>query len=130
MSPGTGRAVLVVSALGYPLTQLAIRRFGRRGALVVEVACAGLLARDAAMIAGGAPRRLRPVPAGLLWLEAAAAAASVVTGLRPALAKEPWEGASRQPTQRELLRRGAVRLLFGLHTLRFWIYLRPDKGRR
>jgi hypothetical protein len=30
----------------------------------------------------------------------------------------------------ETLRRGAVGLLFGLHTYRFWIYLQPDQGRR
>ena len=130
MSSRTGRAVLVVSALGYPLTQLAIRRLGQRGALVVEVACTGLLARDAAMLAAGAPRRLRRGPARLLRLEAMAAAASVMTGLRLVLVKDAWGEATRQPTQPELVRRGAVCALFGLHTLRFWIYLQPDKGRR
>ena len=63
MSPRVGRAVLVWSAMGFPLTQRVIRRFGFGGALVVEAACGGLLARDAAMIAAGvkaAPRCGRP----------------------------------------------------------------------
>ncbi len=120
-----------MSALGYPLTQLAIRRLGHRGALVVEAACSGLLARDAAMLATGAPRRLRRGPARLLWCEVIVATAALVTGLRLVLVKGAWEEALRQPTPpSEAARRGAVGLLFGLHTLRFWIYLQPDKGRR
>ena len=59
MPPRVGRAVPVLSAMGFPLTQRVSRRFGLRGALVVEAACGGLLARDAAMIAAGVPRRLR-----------------------------------------------------------------------
>jgi len=117
--------------MGYPLTQLVIRRLGRRGAVVVETVCAGLLARDLAMLAKGTPRRLRRGPALLLWLETAAAGAAALTSVRPALSEE----ASRRAMQlwanpREALRRAAVGLLFGLHTWRFWIYLKPDRGRR
>ena len=39
MPPRAGRAVLALSAMGFPLTQRVIRRFGLRGALVVEAAC-------------------------------------------------------------------------------------------
>ena len=98
MSPPIGRAVLALSGLGFPLTQLAIRRFGRPGAVAVEGVCGGLLVRDAAMIALGVPGRLRRGPAVLLWLEAA--------------------------------RRVAIGALFGIHTVRFRIYLQPDSGRK
>ena len=100
--------MLGLSAAGFPLTQLAIRRFGRRGAIVTEGACAGLAVRDAAMIAAGTPAHLRRGPAFLLWLELAAAVAaaglgvglatgdravSQAAGWRPVLARE---GASRR----------------------------------
>lgn len=122
--------MLVMSALGYPLTQVAIQRLGRRGALVVQAVCSGLLARDAAMLALGAPSRLRRGPALLLRCDAIVAAAAVLTGLRLVLEQDAWEKARQQQTPSEALRRGAVGLLFGLHTVRFWIYLQPDKGRR
>ena len=67
MGPRLGQLVLVLSGSGFPLTQLAIRRLGRRGALVTESVCVGLAVRDAAMIATGAPARLRRGPALLLW---------------------------------------------------------------
>ena len=83
MSQRIWRAVLVVSGLGFPLTQLVIRRFGRPGAVVVEVVCGGLLVRDAVLIATGVPGLLRRGPATLLWMEVAAGVAAVLTGLRP-----------------------------------------------
>ena len=83
MSQRIWRAVLVVSGLGFPLTQLVIRRFGRPGAVVVEVVCGGLLVRDAVLIATGVPGLLRRGPATLLWLEVATGVAAVLTGLRP-----------------------------------------------
>jgi hypothetical protein len=82
--------------MGLPLTQLAIRRFGLRGVLVVEAACGGLLVRDVAMIAAGAPSRLRRGPATLLRLEAAAAAAAVLTCFRPLLDPDARERAARR----------------------------------
>jgi hypothetical protein len=123
--------VLGLSGLGFPLTQLAVRRLGRPGAAVVEAVSVGLLARDAAMIASGAPRRLRRGPAALLWLEAAAAVIASVLGL-PLLV---GVGARRRaledrPSGAEALRRLALGALFGLHTVRFRIYLQPDRGLR
>ncbi len=131
MSGGFGRGVLAVSGMGFPLTQLAIGRLGRRGAAIVEVVCGGLLARDAAMLATGAPSRLRRGPAVLLWLETAVGVVAVVAGLRPLL-----DGAARgrvkeaRPDAPEGVRRAAIGLLFGLHTLRFRIYLQPTHGLR
>jgi hypothetical protein len=126
-----GRAVLALSAMGFPLTQLAIRRLGSRGALVAEAACAGLLIRDATMLAAGAPSRLRRGPAILLWLEAGAGAAAVLTGLRPLLDAAARERAVQpRPDRLEAVRRAAVGALFGLHTVRFGIYLQPDRGLR
>jgi hypothetical protein len=131
MSPRAGRVVLAVSGMGFPLTQLAIRRLGARGALVVEAVCGGLLVRDVAMIVAGAPGRLRRGPAALLWLEGAAGAAATVTGLRLLI-----DGAAREralaprPDRSEAIRRAAIGTLFGLHTMRFRIYLQPDHGLR
>ena len=71
--PQTREVVLGLSAAAYPLTDFAIRRFGRRGAVVTEVACCGLAVRDAAMVVAGVPDRLRPGPAILLWMELTAA---------------------------------------------------------
>ena len=76
MKRAIGAAVLRLSACGYPLTQFAVRRWGVRGAAAAECACAGLAVRDASMIAGGAPGRLRAVPAALLRLELAAGMAA------------------------------------------------------
>lgn len=116
-------AVLCLSAVGFPLTQLVIRRWGRTGAVVSEAACTALMVRDAAMVASGAPRRLRRTPATLLWLELGAAVAATAAGLPLAMGRKP-------PFSVELVRRAAVGTLFGLHTFRFGIYLRPDQGRR
>ena len=76
----------------------------------------------------GAPRR---GPAALLWLEAAAGAAAVLAGLRPLLdAKARDHAVQPRPDRVEAARRAAIGVLFGLHTIRFGIYLQPDRGRR
>ncbi len=111
--PATGRGL----AAGFPLTQLAIRRFGRRGTILTAGACAGLAVRDAAMIAAGIPSRLRTVPAALLWLELVVAVAAASLGLRLAIDREGVgrAGDSRR-RQVEAARRTAVGALFALHT--------------
>lgn len=130
-TPRPGQIVLAASAAGYPLTQLAIRRLGRRGAVIVELVCSGLLVRDVALIALGTPRRLRRGPATLLWLETGAALAATALGLRPVVDPGALRLArERRATGIEVARRAAVRTLFGLHTARYRIYLRPDRGRR
>jgi hypothetical protein len=80
-----GAVVLGLSACGYPLTQLVIRRWGVRGAAITESVCAGLVIRDASMVASGVTGRLRRVPAVLLRLELAAGIVASLAGLVPLL---------------------------------------------
>jgi hypothetical protein len=126
-----GRLVLVLSGMGFPMAQVVIRRFGTAGAAAVEAVSVGLLARDLALVAGGAPRRLRRGPAMLLWLEAAAAALASVLGLRLLVdAKARARAIEQRPAGPEIARRIALGSLFGFHTMRFRIYLQPDRGLR
>lgn len=130
MGARVGQVVLVLSGSGFPLTQLAIRRFGRRGAVLAESVCLGLAVRDAAMIATGAPARLRRGPALLLWLEIVAAVSAAVLGVRLLVdSGAPARSDAPRPDPLEVARRVAVGALFGLHTMQFRIYLRPDQGR-
>jgi hypothetical protein len=125
-----GAIVLGLSACGYPLTQLAVHRGGKRGAAVAEAVCAGLVIRDASMVASGVPGRLRPVPAALLRLELAAGIAASLAGLRPLVSTRPLAQPSPAGAgTADAVRRAAVATLFTLHTIRFGIYLRPDQGR-
>src|SRR5271169_1622430 len=113
MGSAVGRLVLAFSAMGLPLTQQAIRRFGLRGAWIVEAVCGGLLLRDVAMLAAGTPRRLRRGPAVLLWLETAVAAAAVLAGFGPLISPNARERASEaKPRGFEAVRRTAVGALF------------------
>jgi hypothetical protein len=127
MPPALGVVILVLSGLGFPLTQWVIACFGRRGAILAEGVSAGLLVRDVALVRLGAPRRLCPVPAALLWCELGAAAVGSVVGLAAVVA--PRRPPARTvPGALEVFRRAAIGVLFGLHTYRFWIYLQPDRG--
>jgi hypothetical protein len=127
----TGAIVLGLSACGYPLTQLAVRRWGVRGAAMAECVCAGLAIRDASMVAGGVPGRLRRVPAALLFLELGAGVVASLAGLSPLLsAQSADQTASAGTSAAGCVRRAAVAVLFAIHTVRFAIYLRPDQGRR
>lgn len=130
MNPRLGKVVLGLSAAGYPLTELAIRRLGWRGAVIAEVACCGLSVRDAAMVVTGVPTRLRLGPSILLWMELTAAVASSVLGLQSAIDDEYCKRARADPGPAEVARRFAVGALFALHTVRFWIWLQPDQGRK
>lgn len=131
MKRAIGAAVLGLSACGYPLTQFAVRRWGVRGAAAAECACAGLAIRDACMIAGGAPGRLRAVPAALLRLELAAGMVASLAGLGPLLGARSADWATPATARAaDRVRRAAVATLFAIHTVRFAIYLRPDQGRR
>ena len=131
MSSAAGSDVLGLIACGYPLTQLAIRLWGVRGAALAEAVCAGLAIRDASLVASGAPGRLRAIPAALLHLELAAAVVAALAGLHPLLNAGPAGQASPAGAgTAEVVRRAAVATLFTLHTIRFGIYLRPGQGRR
>ncbi len=126
-----GSIVLGLSACGYPLTQLVIRRWGVRGAAVAECVCAGLAIRDASMVASGVPGRLRRCPAALLRLELAVGVVGSLAGLHPLLsARSAGRPAAARPCAAETVRQAAVAMLFAVHTIRFGIYLRPDRGRR
>lgn len=132
MNRFAGQAILGLSGAGFPLTQLAIRRLGRPGALLVIGVTGGLLVRDLAMVAGGAPARLQPGPARMLVAETVVAAAATAAGV-VALGDRGLEAARTQGWHlpvTELLRRFLVGTLFGLHTMRFRIFLAPGSGRR
>lgn len=128
MRRSAGWLALGASAAGYPLTDMMLRRGGRRGAVVAESAYAGLALRDLAMIAGGAPRRLEPIPAWMLVFELAAATVATAVGLRPVLAGQS-AGDTLSP-RAAAAQRAAAGALFALHTVRFHIYLSPGQGRR
>ncbi len=124
-----GMVLLGLSACGYPLTQAVIRRWGVRGAAVAEAACAALALRDAAMVAGGVPGRLRPVPAALLDLELAVGVVAAVAGVPPLLSARSATAAPPGTAAADTVRRAAVATLFALHTVRFALYLSPGQGR-
>jgi len=125
------RVALAASACGFPLTQLAIRRCGRAGAALVQVVCTALFARDVTMVMTGVPSALRRGPAALLWIEAATAGLATVANLPLLVTPEALQrGSNHAPAKTEWMRRGVVASLFGLHTVRFWIYLQPGQGRR
>jgi hypothetical protein len=124
-----GVIVLGLSACGYPLTQFVVRRWGARGAAVAESVCVGLAIRDASMVAGGVPGRLRTIPAVLLRLELAAGVVASLAGVRPLLGMRPG-GRAASPGASDAVWRAAVAALFALHTIRFGIYLCPGQGRR
>lgn len=130
MRPLVGRAVLVLSAAGYPLTEAVIRRFGRPGGTVVAAVCLGLLARDTVLIGRGTPRMLRRVPSTLLWLEAGTAAAAAASTLQLVGRPDAFRDAGQGAPCPQAVRRSAVAALFVVHTVRFGIYLTPDHGLR
>jgi hypothetical protein len=110
---------------------LVVRRWGVRGAAVVECVCTGLAIRDASMVASGVPGRLRRFPAALLRLELAASVVASLAGLHPLLsARSADRLAPASACAADTVRRAAVAMLFAVHTVRFGIYLRPDRGRR
>jgi hypothetical protein len=83
------------------------------------------------MVTSGLPRRLRPVPAALLRLELAAGVVAVLAGLPPLLnARRAGQASPARADCAGKVWRAAVATLFAVHTIRFRIYLRPDRGRR
>jgi hydroxyacylglutathione hydrolase len=131
MRRSIGAVVLGLSACGYPLTQLVVRRGGVRGAALAELVCGGLVIRDASMVASGVTDRLDTVPAALLRLETGVGVVASLAGLHPLLSARPGRRtASPGAGAADNLRRAAVAALFALHTVRFAIYLSPGQGRR
>jgi hypothetical protein len=115
--------------MGFPLTQLAIARLGRWGAVLAECASVALLVRAAALIAGGAPRELRPALSALLYVELVVAAIASLTGLR-LLRGDAHQMATERETKDplEIARRASMGTLFGIHTSRLWAYMRSDRS--
>jgi hypothetical protein len=126
MERAIGSIVLGLSACGYPLTQLVVRRWGVRGAAVAECVCAGLAIRDASMVASGVPGRLRSLPATLLRLELAVGVVASLAGLHPLLSGRSAGRPAAAACAAETVRRAAVVTLFAVHTIRLGIYLRPE----
>jgi glycerate kinase len=127
-----GRIILVASGLGYPLTQVAIARLRRPGAIVVQTLTIALLVRDAALVATGTTGSLERGPAALLVAETAAASVAAIanTSLGTAAGRAAATTRGWHVGKRELVRRAAVGALFGIHTIRFRIYLAPGSGLR
>jgi hypothetical protein len=111
--------VLIITGLGFPLSQLAIKLMGRKGAALVEMVAAALVIRDLQLLSTGSADRPRPVPAALLYLETGAASVVVVLGLRSLTSHGIQEATARKPGPWEIVRRVALGTLFGLHTWRF-----------
>jgi hypothetical protein len=111
--------LLIVTGLGFPLSQLVIARLGRRGAALVEAVAGVLFARDIWQLSTGAVDRSRPVPAVLLTLEAVAACAAVILGLRSLTRRGVREATAPKPGALEVARRTALGTLFGLQVWRF-----------
>ncbi|MHB8959877.1 MAG: hypothetical protein ACYDAN_09650 [Candidatus Limnocylindrales bacterium] len=131
MKPTLGYLGLGLIGMGFPLSQFVIRRFGTAGAIAVEAASVGVLARDIGLAAAGAPRTMRRGAAVLLWLETSAAALASVLGLRLILGAEGRGRAlDQRPVGPELARRLALGTMFGMRTMRIHSSLRPDEAPR
>jgi hypothetical protein len=127
-----GGIVLAASGLGFPLTQVAIARLGRSGAIAVQATTVGLLVRDVALVATGTAGSLERGPAALLLAETAAASVATLANANLGTANGRKAATTRgwHVGRRELVRRAAVGALFGIHTLRFRVYLAPGSGLR
>jgi hypothetical protein len=111
------------------------RRFGRPGRLAVIAGVMLLAVRDAAMVLGGAPGRLKPVPRGLLYLELACAVSAALLGAAAGLrASEPAAQSANRPRRScavslDSAASTASALTFGVHAVRQAIYVMPGQGR-
>ncbi len=121
-----GLLLLVVSGLGFPLSQVAIAVLGRRGAAFVEAVVAAFLVTDARLVSDGTARR-PSMPGVLLCLELAAACLAGILGLRSLTSHGLREATARRPGALELVRRVAIGALFGLHTWRLAISLGAER---
>ncbi len=131
MKPNAGHLALGLIGMGFPLTQLVIRRFDKAGAIAVEAVSVGVLARDLRLVATGAPRAMRRAPAVLLWVETVAAALASGLGLRLILSAEARVRAlDQRPVGAEVARRIALGTMFGMGSWRMRISRQPGDGRQ
>jgi hypothetical protein len=128
MHEAVGAAMAIGSGLGFPITQLAIRRFGRPGAVAVGLFTAGVLAHDVTRIATRIEAGSSTGKA-VLYAETAAAALATVATLT--LATEAGLEAATSRGWRvgplELIRRTTLGMMFGMLAMRFKPYLRLDR---
>ena len=117
----TDLPLLILTGLGFPLSQLAIRVMGRRGAAIVEAVAGALLVWDIQLLSAGTAGRSRTVPAALLYVEAGAACVAVVLGLRSLTSQGVRQATARKPGALEVARRAAFGTLFGLQSWRLAI---------
>jgi hypothetical protein len=128
MQQALGAVIAVASGSGFPLTQFAIARFGRPGAVVVGALTAGILAVDIVTIATRDARSEGKGQTALLYAETAVAAVATAASL--ALVTEQGVAAASTRGWRvgrvELLRRIALGALFGMRSARFRQYLKIE----
>jgi hypothetical protein len=133
VSRRSGSAIgLLAAALGGVVAAIVLpERFDRRGGLAVLGGVTVLLSRDAAMVLGGAPDRLRGVPRVLLYLELASAAIAtlldVAAWLGPRQRARPARYGQLTATGAAS---GASALTFLVHAARQAIYMTPSRGLR
>jgi hypothetical protein len=148
-------AIIGLSVAGVPIGVFALRRLGRLGGLLLEIAAAALGARAVTMLVAGVAHRLRVLPQVLLVAEAAVDCLAAGTGfcawvwrplVHPALmrcakhastvvplrqAAQEWPRASATGASWVTpVAVGAWMTALILHTARVAIYISPGRGLR
>jgi hypothetical protein len=145
-------ALFALSAADVPIGIVALRRLGRLGGLLLEVATSALDVRAVAMVATGALSRLRLVPRLLLYAEAAVDGLAALAGfwawvwqpdIRPTPGERAGAGMGRRrwvwivPPAKETCNAWVTPLAVCawmvavvLHTTRMAIYISPGRALR
>lgn len=151
-SSGIERFLFALSAAGVPIGIFTLRRLGRLGGLLLDVATAALGVRALVLLATGTAQRLRVVPRLLLFIETALDWLATTAGLwawvwspfvRPMLAQRAGTGTrprrrvhARLPAKRNStawvtpLATAAWMAALVVHTVRMAIYISPGRGLR
>jgi hypothetical protein len=126
--------------VGAPLALFVLKRFGRRGGLLMVTGCGVLFVRDLTMIVKGTPARLRRLPQFLLFFEAAVSGLAILAGLRAWVRRPSFAGEVRRAigggaivarsAWAGRIATAAAATTFVLHAAHQAIYLRPGHGRR
>jgi hypothetical protein len=87
--------------------------------------------RDVFLLASGTTHELKRGPAGLLDFEVVIGAVALGLTIRLVLDQKALEVAMGDGRSTpDIVRRLATATVYGIHTARYTIYLRPDQGRR
>ena len=121
----SGYVLLVAAVTGAALGPKAPHRWGRAGGGLLLAGLSALLARDVAMIASGALRRLRPLPKVLLFAETMSAGTGIAMGARPWLMADPPQPVALTGRAGS----GLTTATFTIHAIRQLIYLTAGQGR-